>query len=61
MSHSTGKHEDNDLDGFALAAVVDQGPESLKEVIPSLGKRLKLIHALKSFGITDQLVQFFCI
>ena len=38
---------ENDLDGEALAAAVGQGPESLKEVLPSLSKRLKLIGAIK--------------
>jgi len=33
------------LDGEAL---IDQGPEALKEAIPSLGKRLKLIAFLKT-------------
>lgn len=38
---------DNDLDGEALAAAIGQGPESLKEAIPSLSKRLKLIGAIQ--------------
>ena len=39
---------DNDLDGEALIAAIDRGPETLKEAIPSLGKRLKLIAFLKT-------------
>ena len=44
---------ENDLDGEALAVAVGQGPESLREAIPSLSKRLKLIGAvqlLKTFS-----------
>ena len=47
---------ENDLDGEALAAVLDQGPESLKEAIPSLGQRLKLIRTLKMIPLSDQQV-----
>ena len=39
---------DNDLDGDALSAPLEQGTESLKEILPSLSKRLKLLGALKS-------------
>ena len=38
---------DNDLDGKALAIAIGQGPESLKEAIPSLSKRLKVIGAIQ--------------
>ena len=38
---------DNDLDGEALLIALGQGPECLKEVIPSLSKRLKLIGAIQ--------------
>ena len=44
---------ENDLDGEALAVAVGQGPESLREAIPSLSKSLKLIGAvqlLKTFS-----------
>ena len=44
---------ENDLDGEALAVAVGQGPESLREAMPSLSKRLKLIGAvqlLKTFS-----------
>lgn len=47
---------DNDLDGEALVAALDHGPEALKEAIPSLGKRLKLIRVLKSLSFQDQQV-----
>ena len=38
---------DNDLDGEALAAALGQGPACLKEAIPSLSKRLKLMGAIQ--------------
>ena len=38
---------DNDIDGEALLAALDQGADSLKEIIPSLSQRLKLFGALK--------------
>ena len=39
---------DNDLDGEALAAAIDEGHDSLKELFPSLSHRLKIFGALKS-------------
>ena len=38
---------EHDLVGEALGAAVAMGPEALKEAIPSLSKRLKLIGAVK--------------
>ena len=38
---------DNDLDGEALAAAIDEGHDSLKELFPSLSHRLKIFGALK--------------
>lgn len=38
---------ENELDGESLSAALGQGPESLKEVIPPLSKRLKLLGAIK--------------
>ena len=46
----------NDLDGEALIGALEHGPDALKEVIPSLGKRLKLIHVLKNIHHKDQQV-----
>lgn len=37
-----------------MAAAVQQGPETLKEAVPSLGKRLKLIAALKFLKSQDE-------
>ena len=38
---------ENELDGESLSAALSQGPESIKEAIPSLSKRLKLLGAIK--------------
>ena len=42
----------------ALIGALEHGPDALKEVIhvPSLGKRLKLIHVLKNIHRKDQVV-----
>lgn len=37
-----------------MAAAVQQGPETLKEAFPLLGKRLKLIAALKFLKSQDE-------
>ena len=45
---------ENDLDGEAISAAVQQGPETLKEVVPSLGKRLKIFAALNKLKSQDE-------
>ena len=48
-------HVENALDGDALVASIDHGPDSLKEAIPSLGKRSKLFQSSKKH-FSDQQV-----
>jgi len=37
-----------DLDGEALISAANFGPDALKEAIPSLGKRLRLLATIKN-------------